>query len=328
MAGWVPIRIDWHRDVPTVDWCYVGEERFVDPFFDQTIERCLRRPFRMLFRRQTAIDTLADMDGDGSAGPGPAGFVFHMSRCGSTLIGQMLAADARHVVISEAGPIDAVLRSHLRDPTIDDDQRIAWLRGLLNAFGCATEAASPRPFVKFDSWSIFELPLIHRAFPDVPWIFVYRHPVEVLVSHVRERGSQMLPGVLQPEMFGLDWEAASALSLDEYAARVLGQVCAAAVDHHALGQGRLVHYEELPEYVWSDLGPLFGLACTHENVGRMQEVAKFHAKRPYEQFAHDTESKQAGASTQLRVLAEQWVDPWYQRLETLRATARSVAGCE
>ena len=40
----------------------------------------------------------------------PSGFIFHMSRCGSTVISQMLAALAEHVVVSEAGPIDALAR--------------------------------------------------------------------------------------------------------------------------------------------------------------------------------------------------------------------------
>jgi hypothetical protein len=36
----------------------------------------------------------------------PDGFVFHMSRCGSTLVAQMLAVVPDHVVVSEAEPLD------------------------------------------------------------------------------------------------------------------------------------------------------------------------------------------------------------------------------
>ena len=50
-----------------------------------------------------------------SAGLAPSLFLFHVSRCGSTLISQMLAALPQNVVISEAGPMDAILRSHLRN---------------------------------------------------------------------------------------------------------------------------------------------------------------------------------------------------------------------
>ena len=92
-----------------MDWCHLGVERFTDPFFDQTIGRRLREPFCLLFRHRTPIDALIDR---AAVHPGlrPAGFIFHMSACGSTLIAQMLAAQEKSVVISEADPIDSVLR--------------------------------------------------------------------------------------------------------------------------------------------------------------------------------------------------------------------------
>ena len=59
-------------------------------------------------------------------------------------------------------------------------------------------------FVKFDSWNTLDLALIRRAFPDVPWIFLYRDPVEVIVSHMRQRGSQMIPGAFEKLMPDVD----------------------------------------------------------------------------------------------------------------------------
>ena len=150
----------------------------------------------------TPLDALAELQ---AADPGlpPTGFIFHMSRCGSTLVAQLLAALPQNIVISEAGPVDAVLRANWYDPNITSAQRIAWLRALLSAY------ARPRHgeqhfYVKFDSWHTLELPLIQAAFPDVPWIFLYRDPVQVLVSHQRQRGSQMVPDLLPPQWLGLD----------------------------------------------------------------------------------------------------------------------------
>jgi hypothetical protein len=180
--------------------------RITDPFFAQTVERSLRHPAHMLFRHDTPMEALGELN-EQSPGAPPKGFIFHASRCGSTLIAQMLAAQPENVVISEASPVDVVLRSHLRDPGISEEQRILWLRWLLNAFGQRRFGEEKRLFVKFDSWHALFLPLIRRAFPDVPWIFVYREPVEVLLSHGRRRGGQMIPGVLEPGLFGWDAEA-------------------------------------------------------------------------------------------------------------------------
>ena len=38
--------------------------------------------------------------------------------------------------------------------------------------------------MKFSSWNVLYLPLVRAAFPVVPWVFVYRHPVEVMVANL------------------------------------------------------------------------------------------------------------------------------------------------
>jgi len=313
LVGWTPARIAWGDGEPTVEWRDLGDGRFTEPFFEQTISRQGRTtsPIR------TPISALSELE-PASPGIPPTGFVFHMSRCGSTLVAQMLAASAEHIVISEADPIDTVLRSRLRQPATTDEQRVRWLRGLLNAYGWRRAGPERRLFVKFDSWSVFDLPLIGRAYPDVPWIFVYRRPVEVLASHARERGSQMVPGVLEPDLLGLDPASIEVHALDEYAARVLGAICEAAVQHQGIGRGMLVDYADLPSAAWPEIAAHFGMTIADDDLTRMRAVAGFHAKRPYEPFDAGRDVGGQPISPHLRELAERWVDPWYRQLEALR----------
>ena len=60
---------------------------FTDPFLDETVQRALRHPFRMLFRHQTPLRGL-DALVAGNPGLPTAGIILHVSRCGSTLISQ------------------------------------------------------------------------------------------------------------------------------------------------------------------------------------------------------------------------------------------------
>jgi len=313
LVGLTPTRIAWHDSEPTVEWRDLGDSRFTDPFFEQTISRHGRRgsPIR------TPVDALHELE---LACPGvaPSGFVFHMSRCGSTLVAQMLAASAEHIVISEADPIDTVLRSRVREPATTAEQRVSWLQGLINAYGWRRAGSERRLFVKFDSWSVFDLPLIGRAYPDVPWIFMYRRPVEVLASHARERGSQMVPGVLEPELLGLDPTSIEVHALDDYAARVLGAICEAAVEHHSIGRGMLVDYADLPSAAWPEISSHFGMTIADDDLARMHAVAGFHAKRPYEPYDARRDVGRQPIAPHLRELAERWVDPWYRQLEALR----------
>jgi hypothetical protein len=316
-AGWIPIRLHWKQTGLTVDWGYVGGLRFTDPFFEQTIACCLRHPAHLLFRHETPMAALAELN-EISLGLPPAGFIFHSSRCGSTLISQMLAALPENVVLSEASPIDGILRSYLRDPAITDEQRVLWLRGMLNALGQRRNAEEKSLFVKFDSWHALFLPLIQRAFPSVPWIFVYREPVEVLMSHSRQMGGQMIPGVLEPALFGWDAQAVSRMCLGEYGARVLARIGEAALEQARAGRGRLVNYRQLPGVVWPSLMRYWGADCPEQAPEAVARVCGFHAKNPKLPFADDTEAKNRAAPEEMRQLARQWLDGVYQQLETQR----------
>ena len=87
----VPMRVTFHQTGANVSWCFAGGLDFDDPFFDETLQRCLRRPFSRAFRPQTPISVLTDFAEGNNCRP-PDAFIFHMSRCGSTLLSQMFTA--------------------------------------------------------------------------------------------------------------------------------------------------------------------------------------------------------------------------------------------
>jgi hypothetical protein len=322
-AGWMPIRLHWAQSGLMVDWAFMGNLRFTEPFFAQTVSESLRNPANLLFRSDTPIDMLGELNTQ-SPGIPPTGFIFHGSRCGSTLVAQMLAALPENIVISEAGPIDIVLRSHLHDPAISDEQRILWLRWLLNAFGQRRFAGEKSFFVKFDSWHALFLPLIQRAFPSVPWIFVYREPVALLLSHSRRMGGHVIPGVLEPALFGWDAQTATSMSLGEYGGRVLGRIYEAGLDQTTGGKGKLVNYEELPQIVWPDLMRYWGFDCAPQMPEAMSRVCRFHAKNPSQPFVADTDAKNRSVPDGMRQFAGQWLDGIYRQLEARRVESRNT----
>ena len=104
LAGWMPFRAARHEGRMVVDWFRPGALRPVDPFFHDTLARAFRSPFNLALWRRTPIEALAALP----RGLAPSGFVFHMSRCGSTLCAQALARDPSNIVLSEPGPVSAV----------------------------------------------------------------------------------------------------------------------------------------------------------------------------------------------------------------------------
>jgi hypothetical protein len=241
-----------------------------------------------------------------------------MSRCGSTLVSRMLAQDRRNIVISEAPPVDAIVRSDT-DPARSEGL-VAMLAALVRALGRKRAPWQERFFVKLDSWHILHLPLFRRAFPDVPWIFLFREPVEVLASQVIQRGIQTVPEYLPGSYFGLSEDEAE--SSDDYCALVLRQICRAALAHYALGGGRLINYRELPQAVWSEILPHFGVACGEEDRFRLAQAAQFDAKSPGLRYEGDNASKLAAMTEELKTTANRRLGEVYAQLEALRSQGK------
>ncbi|MBW8780471.1 MAG: sulfotransferase family protein [Verrucomicrobia bacterium] len=318
LKGWVPIRIYWREGQPTVDWLFLGDQPLSEPFFEQSVARALRNPAQLLFRPQTPISILEEF-AEMAPDLAPTGFVFHLSRCGSTLISQVLASVPCNLVVSEAPPIEHLLGARLRDPRITHAQQVVWLRGLVRALGRRRFAAEKYFYIKFDSWHLLHLSLIREAFPDTPWIFLYREPLEVLVSQRRLRGAHMLPGVVDLRLFGFVREDLATLSFDEYAARVLACICQNALrTHETSPAGRLVNFSELPGAIWGDLAEFFGADYSEEERSRMSDASRFNAKNPKVRHADDTAAKQREAGDDLRELEKAWLTDLYRELETRR----------
>jgi len=320
--GWSPVRVFCEPDDGwSVDWCRIGEERFSDPFFAQTIDRALQRPFNQAFRRRTRLDTLGEALGGANA-LRPAGLIFHMSRCGSTLVSQMLAALPRSIVVSEAEPVDDVLAAHRHDPAVTDEWRAERLRWIVTALGRSVRGDPGRFVLKMDSWHVLDLPLIRRAFPGVPSIMVYRDPFEVLVSHEREPGWMMQLGYAE-RFLGLTQDEAAALPRAEYRARLLERFLRALLgaDDPAC---RLVNYTELPGAAIESIPLWFGIDPGSEGRRTMAAAARRDAKRPYQEHTPDSEEKQRRAGAAIRAAAETWLLPVYHQLEAQRRRQRPV----
>lgn len=322
LAGYIPIGVYWRRSQPVIDWCYRGETRFTEPFFDQTVTQLLRQPFNQLFRPNTPIDTLLEWAAH-SPGITPTGFVFHVSRCGSTLVSQMLAALPENIAISEAGPIDAILRANLRTPGLTEDEHVAWFRAMVSAM------AQPMPgqthfFIKFDCINTLHLPLIRRAFPDVPWIFLYRNPVEVMVSQIRQRGGLLLPWAVEPALLGWNASYIQSLSLDEYGAALLGKICEAGIENFEPCTGRLIDYKQLPDAVNSLIANHFGISFSPEQERVLQKTTQVHAKNPQALFTGDSAGKQNEAKPEVHQLVERFLAAPYARLESLRCASKTT----
>jgi hypothetical protein len=285
-------------------------------------------PFHQLFRRETSMEEMEAWTDAHAAAP-LKGIVFHMSRCGSTLIGQQLSALDRNIVASEPEPLDDVLRAPLRLPDLPHEVLVRWVRAMVGALAQPRNAEQAF-YLKTDCWHIHFFDLLRQAFPHVPWIFLYRDPIEVMVSQARMPASWTVPGLVHPAMLQMEWSDWDPTRLDVYRARILARVCQAAlqVAQRATG-GMLVNYSELPEAMYGRLLTHFGLCA--EDVPPMKQAAQRNAKSPGMVFVRDETEKQAEATDRLRAVVAEHLAPVYAQLENERlaragSTAAAVSG--
>jgi len=323
--GWLPIRASWRGAELYVHWAYFGERPLRDPFFEGDVRSCLFAPFNRLFRHVTPIETLAAWL---KTRPHlePSGFIFHMSRCGSTLVSQMLAALPSNIVVSEASPIDTVVQANRWRPELSEDWQALWLNSIIGALGQKRTGDEQRYFVKLDCWHTLALPLFRRAFPTVPWIFLYRDPIEVLVSQLRIPGTQMIPGGVGPNLYGIERSYGPGTAEDYYA-QVLAKVTEPAVAQYPGGGGLLVNYRQLPDALFTAILPHFGVVCGETDRTAMTQAARYDAKTPSFAFEPDSDSKQKAATQTARGAADRWLGDLYRRLEALRAEG-SLSGAK
>ncbi len=282
-AGGLPIGFTVRDGTPYVEWIDIGEQP-IDPLFDDMLRVCTKRPFVRLSRREARL-ACADAP--------PAGFIFHLSRCGSTLVARLFQAAGMRV-IAEAPPVDRAVQAGRAD----------WLRWLVAAFGGGT------PYlVKLDSWHIHSFPLIRAAFPAVPWVFLFRDPREVLLSHRRSPGMQSLPGALDPQLLRVSSETAF-LHRDEWCAHVLAALCRSALEHLDEG-GLAVDYRDLPGAADS-IARHFGIALDDAARERMAGAAKFDAKKPGSMFHRDPIEEESAKLADLA--ARTGLPPLYEAL--------------
>lgn len=185
---------------------------------------------------------------------------------------------------------------------MQDAAAAAWqdaaLQALLSAYGQRRRGDERQLLVKLDAWNVFEAPVLAVLYPQVPRLFLYRDPLEIVASQLRQAGMQRVPGLLGPSAFDVPLPQAGAMGVVEYTCRMVGEILSAGLALCRQHGGIAVNYNELPDATWGRLGPLLGLAPGVEQT--LREVAAFDAKQPAMNFSADSQRKRQEASEEVR----------------------------
>jgi Cupin superfamily protein len=315
LSGWVPCNLRVANQ--SVRWVLLDETGMKDPFLFQTMRR--RRAENPAYIRRTGLNALLQMKEDLS----PSGFIFNVSRCGSTMLANALRSFKGSIVVSESEPISQLLLASTeewKDADLQKSRNAALFRGLLRAYGQKRTAEERSLVIKFTSWNLLYIDEIRRLWPDVPCVILVRDPLEVAVSCIaKPPGWIRNQGIL--ERFPIAALGVQGIDTPEAAyAQALGAFFK-VIAKQADGLCHVMDYKDLNAMAITEIARFFKMPISIERDGEsLNSALSTYSKDPSASspFTADSERKRASASDLLRYEIERWAEPYYA--EVRRAT--------
>ena len=284
--NWIPVKLYPEDNGLLCRWLYVGNKDFTEPFFDDTIAACRKLPENgFLQKRMSSTDVLPDWVKEVNVIE-PTAFIFHISRCGSTLISQMLGMQPSNIILSEVPFFDELLRYGKKQHCMPGI--LPQLKAAIGLHAAKRNEDHQQLFIKADSWHIHFYKEFRTLYPTVPFFLLYRQPDEVLRSQQKKRGMQALPNFLEAAIFGFDEDKIATMQLDEYMGIVIESYLDAFVE--VLQKDRLayaVNYHDGAMQIVDTIAAVTGLQISGSEKMLMQKRAGFHAKFPQQVFSEE-----------------------------------------
>mmetsp|Transcript_5689 Transcript_5689/g.10042 ORF Transcript_5689/g.10042 Transcript_5689/m.10042 type:complete len:457 (-) Transcript_5689:43-1413(-) len=261
------------------------------------------------------------------------GVVFHESRCGSTLAANSMMAlnPEKHRVYSESGPPESAMKVCGEGYSKCSVEAAASLmKDVIYMMSRSNDPKEERLFFKFQSITSRTMGTFRMAFPTTPWIFLYRDPVEVMMSQLdvprlskancvkSKNSSPMVRAFIDKTDYNFD-----DFLDEEFCAVHLATLCESAYRNieDADGLGLAVGYS--PNLVHDFLDTIFPkhfhTLVDKAGKDRVLKISGTYSKNRgrHEEgdFKPDSEEKVRNASEEIKDAAKFFLEPSYKKLE-------------
>jgi hypothetical protein len=322
LQGWMPVDAVVVEGRPGLSWMNMTGVELAEPFFQQTVDR-LRSEHPDRGETFTEFDTLVQLEKTFDS-VAPTGFIFHSSRCGSTLLSNACRALTGAIVLSEPPAVDKLIARFITDTDEHGTKAMLYsifLRAAINALAQRRTGQERYLFVKFACCSTLQIERIRRIWPNVPWVFLYRDPVETIVSNMRHRPSWLMDDDhrMLASIIDTTPEEVAQMSVEELCARSIASFFSTA---HRVANDRalLLNYNQLSTAEISNVLNFFGIEPAAADMKTIARQSQTYSKAASgaRAFVADAASKQQLATGTIREAAERWANKPYQLLEQKR----------
>lgn len=323
---WLPINFHFGMTASAVQWIDFGSAEISEPFFHQTLKK-LRSAEPQAKERVTSVATLLDLAASLSPAR-PSGLIFHVSRCGSTFLANILRIGHRVVMLSEARPFGLFFRPNLfRGSSVPeaawDKTRRMFLDAVATIYAGTGEGERSQVIVKCHPVNLLHVKWIREAWPDVPSVVVIRDPVEVILSNL-SRPAGWLSGkhdvAAAAEVFGWRECAVKKMSLEEYCARCIGRFLESArevIDATC----KVIDYRSIEPSSVQKIADLFRINIPAPESQSYQQPVRAYSKDPGRgwQPESDRGGNPSEVTSTVQRAARVWAQKHYEWLKAAEA---------
>jgi Sulfotransferase family len=314
--NWIPSKLTFRNGALMAKWQFVGDLSFAEPFFEGVIQKSKQlEENKQDIPVMTTLDVLSEI-AEKMPHIAPDAFIFHVSRCGSTLMTQLLGLNERNVVVSEPSVLDEALREFafkinpqngfdpnlqatirmigrrtlpndsMEDMTgnrgeLDEETIEKTIQAIVKTLGQKRSGNEEKLFIKLDSWHIFYYEKLRKLYPNTPFVFSYRRPDEVIRSQMQSNGMHSVPGLVLLELFGMDFFQLNNESTEVFVAKILEKyhkkfLSIIANDTNVL----FVNYKDGIMKNMDKIADYLGLTFDDDLRQNMIKRTQFHSKSP------------------------------------------------
>jgi Aspartyl/Asparaginyl beta-hydroxylase len=282
---WIPTKLIKKDANWFTQWLYLNDKRFTKPFFGETLSQCKLHPYN--YASNQHISSIQEMIEISENFPfvEPTAFIFHISRCGSTLLTQLLSTDERHIAVAEAPLLDAILNLYNKEKDISESNIDDIFQASVHLLGRKRTGKEAHFFIKLDSWHAFFYPILRRLYPSTPFILLCRTPEEVFYSQKKQAGLHAIPNMLDPALFGLTVNDMNPNDPDTYLGKVLESYYTAFMNIlENDNKAHLINYKDGIDNMMQQVSEITKVYFDESTWSKMRTRSQFHAKKPHDVF--------------------------------------------
>lgn len=285
---------------------------FTLPFFHQAIENC---------KSQRVITTLETLLTCPNVPDNPSGMIFHVGRCGSTMVSNLIHQLPSCYVLKEPQPLSGALAFWAMQEKNAPDTGELIFKKLMGIYISHFVKRNPKAlvFIKFPSWACSYMHLALAAYPNIPILFIFRKPEHVVVSMLKTNTTSKLQSFLPfaSSITGISEGDVAMLSKEEFLAKSLRQYMEMAVGLLKETNNFKINYSSLSVANLTKIVRFFGIEESDDDLKtKIDHSLKFYSKDANKRkvFYDDSILKENYLSPSIRMMVRQHTDQVYEEL--------------